>query len=103
MRFVILALIAMLACGEKKPPRRPGDDYLKKIDVEGNKQIKDKELLGGLALKRQQKRGRSPDPYLIQVDGERIRGEYLRKGFLGIDVRSRVDRQGDAATVVYSV
>jgi len=100
---ICVALLGTVACGEKKPPRRPGDDYLKKIDVEGNRQINDRELVSGLALRRSQKRGRGPDPYLIQVDADRIRGEYLRKGFLGVDVRSRVERQGDAATVIYSV
>jgi translocation and assembly module TamA len=103
MRYLLAILVLVAACGEKKPPRRPGEDYLKKIDVEGNRQIKDKELVSGLALKRAQKRGRGPDPYLIQVDADRIRGEYLRKGYLGVDVRSRVERKGDAATVVYSV
>ncbi|MDQ3337047.1 MAG: BamA/TamA family outer membrane protein [Myxococcota bacterium] len=107
MRSNILAIVLLLlgasACGEKKPPRKPGEDYLKKIDVEGNQQITDRELVSGLALQRMQRRGRDADPYLIQVDGDRIRGEYLRKGFLGVDVRSRVDRQGLASTVVYSV
>ena len=104
MRYIILAIIAsVVGCGEKPEPRRPGDDYLKKIEVQGNRRIDDDDLTDGLALKRAQKRGRAPDPYLIQVDAERIRGEYLRKGFLGVDVRSRVERAGDAATVIYSV
>jgi len=105
-RFSLLVVaVATLAaaCGSKAPPRRPGQEYLERIEVEGNQQLKDKTLVDGLALKRAQKRGRSPDPYLIQVDADRIRGEYLRKGYLGIDVRSRVEREGDAATVVYSV
>ena len=108
MRLKILALVFSLlggaACGgTKKEPRRPGDDYLKAITVEGNQQITDRKLVSGLALQRTQRRGRGADPYLIQVDADRIRGEYLRKGFLGVDVRSRVERQGDASTVIYSV
>lgn len=103
MRHIVLATIALVACGERKPPRRPGDDYLKKIDVRGNKQLGDKQLVSGLALRRQQKRGRPPDPYLLQVDEDRIRGEYLRRGFFGVDVRGRVEREGDAATVIYTV
>lgn len=105
-RFSLVAVaIATLAaaCGSKPPPRRPGQEYVEAIEVEGNQQLKDKGLVDGLALKRAQKRGRSPDPYLIQVDADRIRGNYLRKGYLGIDVRSRVERDGDAATVIYSV
>src|SRR5690349_2044055 len=104
MRYILLAtLAAVVACGSKKPPRRPGDDYLAKIDVEGNKEIGDRSLVSGLALKRQQKRNRPPDPYLIQVDEDRIRGHYLRKGFFSVDVRGRVERRGDAANVIYTV
>ncbi|MDQ3366417.1 MAG: BamA/TamA family outer membrane protein [Myxococcota bacterium] len=91
------------ACGDKPPPRRPGQEYLASIEIEGNSKLGDKTLTSGLALKRNQLRGRPPDPYLIQVDADRIRGEYLRSGFLTIDVRSRVERKGDAAKVVYSV
>lgn len=106
MRLAILALVSMYAtgaCGEKPRPRRPGEEYLKAIEVEGNRQLGDDQLVSGLALQRTQQRGRAPDPYLIQVDADRIRGEYLRKGFLGVDVRSRVEHEGDAATVVYAV
>lgn len=104
-RLTILIALAGLcaACGEKQPPRRPGEPYLKAIEIEGNEKLGDKTLVTGLALRRTKERGRPPDPYLIQVDADRVRGEYLRKGFLAIDVRSRVEREGDAATVIYSV
>jgi len=59
-------------------------------------------LMTGLGLHRVLSRGGALDPYLVQVDGERITGEYLRKGYLDVDVRSRVERQGDAATVIYT-
>ena len=98
----IIAVAALVACN-RGPQRRAGDEYLKAIKFEGNKQIDAGDLGGGLALKRAQKAGRSPDPYQIEVDEDRVRGEYLRKGFLGIDVRSRVERAGDAATVIYTV
>jgi outer membrane protein assembly factor BamA len=102
--LVAAAAIAVSACGgSSKNARRPGDEYVKKIDVEGNQQVKDKHLTSGLALQRAKKRKRPPDPYLVQMDEERIRGEYLRRGFFGIDVRSRVDRAGDASTVIYTV
>jgi len=97
------AALALGACGQRAPVHKPGDEYLKAIEVDGNRKVKDRELTTGLALKRAKQRGRAPDPYLVQLDEDRIRGEYLRRGFFGIDVRSRVERAGDAATVVYTV
>lgn len=98
-----LTLAATTACGSKTPPRRPGEEYLKAIEVEGNANFKDKKLTRGLALKRTLSRGRAPDPYLVQVDGDRIEGAYLRRGYLAADVQSRIDRDGNASTVVYTV
>jgi translocation and assembly module TamA len=100
---VALAL-TLVGCSSSTPgPRRPGDEWLKSIQVEGNKSLKDKTLVAGLGLRRTQQRGRAPDPYLIQVDEDRIRGEYLRRGFLSVDVRSRVETKQNATTVVYTV
>ena len=100
---IVTAAVVLGGCHNSGRARRPGDEYVKKIDVEGNAQVKDKHLTSGLALKRAKQRKRPADQYLVQLDRERIRGEYLRRGFFGIDVRSRVDRAGDAATVVYTV
>ena len=47
--------------------------------------------------------GVPPDPYAVKTDTERLRGQYLRDGFLEIDVQSRIDRNADAATVVYKI
>ncbi|MDB4961373.1 MAG: surface antigen [Myxococcales bacterium] len=100
---VALAL-TLVGCSSSTPgPRRPGEEWLKSIQVEGNKTIKDKTLVTGLGLRRTQQRGRAPDPYLVQVDEDRIRGEYLRKGFLSVDVRSRVETKQNATTVIYTV
>jgi translocation and assembly module TamA len=85
------------------PVHEPGDEQLQAIQFEGNHQLSDKTLVTGLALHRVQRRGGAPDPYEIQIDADRIRGEYLRKGYLDVDVRSRVERKGDAATVTYTV
>jgi translocation and assembly module TamA len=100
---VAIALAALGACRRSGPVRRPGDEYVKDIEVEGNRQVKERELVAGLALERARQRKRPPDPYLVQLDEDRIRGEYLRRGFFGIDVRARVDRAGDASTIVYTV
>lgn len=98
-----VAAAVLGGCRRGGRARHPGDEYVAAIEIEGNEQIGDRELTSGLALERAKERGRPPDPYLVQLDRDRIRGEYLRRGFLGIAVRSRVDRAGDAATVVYTV
>ena len=100
----LLATVFLLAsCGTDKVVHRPGEEYLDAIRIEGNASVKTKELRDGLALRRVQKQGASPDPYLVIVDAQRIRGEYLRRGFLEVDVRSRVERHGDKTTVIYTV
>lgn len=107
-RNVLLAVLAVSggslagACASG-PKHKPGHEYLKSIQVDGNEQLSDRRITSGLALQRSKKRGRAPDPYLVQLDEDRIRGEYLRQGFLSIDVSSSVRRDGDAATVVYRV
>jgi outer membrane translocation and assembly module TamA len=101
-RAALLFLYLTAACGQKVV-HRPGEEWLESIKIEGNKSIKTKHLREGLALRRVQKQGASPDPYLVVVDGKRIEGEYIRQGFLEVDVRSRVERHGDKTTVIYTV
>jgi len=101
--LVCLALAVSIGCGSKTPARHPGQEWLDSIQIEGNHSIKTKELRSGLALRRVQKQGTSPDPYLVVIDGKRIAGEYIRRGFLEVDVRSRVERHGDATKVIYTV
>jgi translocation and assembly module TamA len=100
---LIAVLLLTAACGRRKPPNRPGEEFLDAIKIEGNDSVEAKELRKGLALRRVQKQGSSPDPYLVVIDGQRIRGEYLRRGYLEVDVRSRVERVGDKTTVIYTV
>jgi translocation and assembly module TamA len=96
--------VFLLATGCGKPAvHRPGEEWLQSIQIEGNTSIPDKELREGLALRRVQKKGAAPDPYLVVVDGQRIKGEYVRRGFLEVDVRSRVERHGLATIVIYTV
>lgn len=98
----VLVIALVSACGQKRV-HRPGEEWLEAIKIEGNTSIRSKDLREGLALRRVQKQGTSPDPYLVVIDGRRIEGEYIRRGFLEVDVRSRVERQGDATTVIYTV
>ncbi len=102
MRRLLFTLTFLAACAHSTP-HKPGDEYLRAIHFEGNQKLKSKTLNAGLGLNRTEKRGRAPDPYLVEVDADRIRGEYLRNGYLDVDVQSRVDRDGDAMTVTYVV
>jgi outer membrane translocation and assembly module TamA len=97
-----LVLVASLAACHG-PVHRPGEEYLDKLRFEGNHHISDKDLKEGLALERTEKRGGAPDPYTVQLDTDRVRGHYARKGYLGADVRSRIDRTGLAAIVVFTI
>lgn len=98
-----LVLVGCLAGCAHAPAHRPGDEHLTGVDFEGNKRLSKSTLLTGLALHRVLRRDGAPDPYLVQVDADRIRGEYLRNGYLDADVRSRVERKGDAARVIYTI
>ncbi len=102
-RSGICSLAVALGACSHAAAHKPGDEYLKAIKFEGNKKLGNKTLVTGLALHRTQNRGRAPDPYSITVDADRIQGEYLRKGYLDVDVRSRVERKGDETTVIYTV
>lgn len=98
----MLFAVALAACSRNKP-HKPGDEWLKKIDFEGNKTFDDGELRTGLQLRRVEKAGRAPDLYQVELDRERIKGQYARAGFFEADIQSRIDRNDDAATVVYSI
>jgi len=97
-----LALSAITAC-HHAPPHKPGEEWLKSIKFEGNKEISDADLLSGLALHRTLEAGQAPDPYQIQVDTDRLRGQYARAGYFEADVQARVERDRDALTVIYSI
>lgn len=101
-RQLVIAIALAHACAHGEN-QRGGEERLVRVDFEGNKQLSDKTLTTGLALNRVLKRKGAPDPYLVQVDADRLRGEYVRKGYLDVDVRSRVERKADTASVIYTV
>lgn len=102
-RRPFLLLLSVVGACASAPAHRAGTERLARIDFEGNHRLNNHTLVTGLALHRTLQRGRAPDPYVIDIDADRIRGEYLRKGFLDVDVRSRVERKGDDTTVTYTV
>jgi outer membrane protein assembly factor BamA len=97
-----LVIIAVLAACHG-PVHRPGDEWLQAIHFDGNQVLDSGALIDGLALHRTQQAGRPPDPYLVPLDADRIRGKYLRIGYIDVDVRPHVERHGDAVTVVYKI
>lgn len=100
---VLLALAVLIAACSHPRPHRPGEEYLSKIRFEGNHVLKSGDLVDGLMLKRVESRGGAPDAYLVDQDVERIRGQYVRVGYVDVDVRSRVERHGDASTVIFTI
>src|SRR5207302_1682119 len=85
--FALALSIGPAACHH--PVHHPGEEFLEAIKFEGNRSISADDLRDGLALHQVQEHGAAPDPYLVAVDGDRIRGMYLRHGFLEVDVHSR--------------
>jgi outer membrane protein assembly factor BamA len=101
LRTHAVAIVLLVAC--HGPVHHPGEEFLESIKFEGNHAISAGDLRDGLALDRARKLGAAPDPYLVTVDRERVKGMYLRHGFLEADVHARVERHGDAAIVLYRI
>jgi translocation and assembly module TamA len=99
---VAFALGATLAACHHRV-HKPGDEWLKSVDITGNAHMDGNALRDGLALHRVQERGGHPDPYLVAIDADRVRGQYLRRGFFDVGVQARVDRVRDATTVTFDV
>ena len=99
----LVFLLAVVAACHHNPPHKPGEDYLKDIKFEGNKKLSNKDLVTGLALHRTEKAGRPADPYLVQIDADRLRGQYGRLGYFETDIKPRVERQAEAQTVTYAI
>ena len=95
-------MAAAAAC-HHQPPHKPGEEYLAAVKFEGNKKLSNKTLLTGLGLHRTMTAGRPPDPYMVQLDTDRLRGQYARSGYFETDVQSRVERQAEASTVTYAI
>ena len=100
--LTVLAVVAACGCSPRRP-RRPGADYLAAIRFEGVDHLSHEGLLSGLALKRNLDAARSLDEYQLALDTERITGLYQRRGYFSAKVTPRIERKGDAITLVFSV
>jgi translocation and assembly module TamA len=98
-----LAVLALLAACHHAKVHKPGDEWLEAIKFEGNHAMPNSALLTGLALHRAEQQGRAADPYQVQLDTDRLKGQYMREGFFDVDVQARVERKGDAATVIFVI
>ncbi len=96
----LAAAVVLLAACHHTPVHQPGDEWLESIHLEGNRALADAALLPGLALHRLDQ---APDPYLVALDADRIRGQYLRRGFLDVAVTSRTDVEGTATRLTYTI
>lgn len=103
MRAVHLVAVLLVASCSRNKPHKPGDEWLEGIEMKGNKTFSGNELREGLQLRRVEKAGRAPDLYQVELDRKRIQGQYARAGFFEADVQSQIDRDSDAARVVYTI
>src|SRR3954453_6214987 len=101
----IAAMLATcaLACQHAARVHSPGEVYVAAILFEGNTAIPSGDLLGGLALQRSVDEPRDVDPFQIQSDTARVAGAFYRLGFFTAQVTPRVERSGDARTIIFKI
>ncbi|MBA3454928.1 MAG: BamA/TamA family outer membrane protein [Deltaproteobacteria bacterium] len=105
MRFLVLISL-WLAVGCSTTPgrvRKPGDEWLAAIKIEGSKALDRDETIKGLALHRALAGGRALDPYQLSIDTERIRAAYLRLGFFEVEVTSHIATRTVNKTIAQTV
>ncbi|HEX7700963.1 MAG TPA: POTRA domain-containing protein, partial [Kofleriaceae bacterium] len=111
MHRVVVYLALLAACGGTAAQVRPhtkGTEYLSALKLEsagGVNPIASGDILPRLGLEAVAVRQGSIDEYQLQLDTQRIIGAYQRIGYLGVDVKTRIDKPAgqDAVTVVFIV
>lgn len=104
MTKCLVVLLAVAACGgAPRRVHRPGDEYLQTIRIEGNHAIATDDLIPGLALERTAREQRSIDDYQLQLDTQRIATAFQKLGYFQVEVKTRLEKHGDAATLVFVV
>lgn len=100
----LLAWLAATGCGSTpKRVRKPGDEYLAKIEIVGSEAIEAPQLVPGLALYRNLKAGRAIDEYQLTIDTQRVSGAFQKLGYFSVEVTPRVERKGDAQTLIFQI
>lgn len=112
MHRVVVLIALLAACGGAQVratrPKVKGVEYLGALKLEtigGADPIPSDDILPRLGLHAVAARQGSIDEYQLQLDTQRIVGAYQRIGYLGVDVRTRFDKQTgkDAVTLVFVV
>lgn len=98
-----LALALVAGCGRTPRPVAPGERQVGSVEVEGAASVDDDELHEGLGLVRAREVGQPFARFLVAQDRMRIRGFYLRRGYLDVDVESQVEREGRRADVTFTI
>ncbi len=99
----LLVVVFAIACGGTKRVHAPGEVWLGRIVVKGNRSIPEDDLVPGLALDRALRDGERVDPYQLGLDTKRIKGAYTRMGFFEVKVEGRIDREDNAEVVVFTI
>ncbi len=102
IRLALLAL-ALFGCGARPQVATTDRVQLVAVRIEGNRAVDADALLEGLALSEARERGAELEPYLVEIDRERVRGYYLRHGYFEVDVRSRLREHAGRAEVTFVV
>lgn len=102
---VLTAVFTATGCGSAstKRVRKPGDEYLAKIELSGSKALKAEQLIPGLALNRSLTAGRAIDEYQLSIDTQRVSGAFQKLGYFSVQVTPRVERKGDAQTLIFEI
>jgi len=100
-RWTGVIALTLAACGAPPRVQHAGEERVAAIEIEGNHAIASAALLDGLAISRHQNRG--VDDYQVAVDVTRITGAYQKRGYFAVDVKSRIEQEGDSTTVVFTV
>jgi outer membrane protein assembly factor BamA len=111
LRCVVVILLAWcVACGgttKKLKPHVAGNEYLKELKLVnlGPSIIDPSDIVPRLGLKAIADAQRSIDEYQLQLDTQRVIGAYQRVGYLGVDVKTKIDKapNEDAATLTFEV
>lgn len=98
-----LLLVLMLGCAGRARVKRTDPATVSQVQIEGNRQVSSSTLLDGLALTEARERGEPLEPYLINVDADRVRGYYVRQGYFAVDVRPKLTEKGGRAAVTFAV